>query len=358
MHSESLPDTTSLAQVDSASTDIAGQSTRKKVLTLPPDVDPLAIFGVNDEIMRVIVAGFPTVDFVPRGNEIAVSGPTLSVELATDLLEELFSLAQAGSPLDAAAVSHAVMVINKAARASAAKDMDLDVLSIRGKRIRPKTAGQQHYVNAIDENTVVFGLGPAGTGKTYLAMAKAVRALLSGSVRRIVLTRPAVEAGESLGFLPGSLTDKIDPYLRPLYDALHDMLEEEALPKLMAAGTIEVAPLAYMRGRTLNDSFIILDEAQNTTSQQMKMFLTRLGFNSKVVVTGDTSQVDLPGGTTSGLTVIEGILQGIDGIEFVHLTSADVVRHELVSQIIDAYNRHDEAHPTQTKNNYPRKRGR
>ena len=215
-------------------------------------------------------------------------------------------------------------------------------MSARGRSIRPKTPGQKAYTDAIDRATVVFGIGPAGTGKTYLAMAQAVRRLLSGEVRRIVLTRPAVEAGENLGFLPGSLTDKIDPYLRPLYDALGDMLDPEALPKLMAAGTIEVAPLAYMRGRTLNDSFIILDEAQNTTVGQMKMFLTRLGFGSKVVVTGDASQIDLPGSQTSGLSVVESILGDIDDIEFCHLTSADVVRHELVGAIIDAYQRFDD----------------
>jgi phosphate starvation-inducible PhoH-like protein len=196
-------------------------------------------------------------------------------------------------------------------------------------------------VDAIDDNTIVFGIGPAGTGKTYLAMAKAVQALQAKQVNRIILTRPAVEAGERLGFLPGTLNEKIDPYLRPLYDALHDMLDPESIPRLMQAGTIEVAPLAYMRGRTLNDAFIILDEAQNTTPEQMKMFLTRLGFGSKIVVTGDVTQIDLPGGTTSGLKIVREILEGVEDVHFAQLGSADVVRHKLVSDIVDAYAKWD-----------------
>ena len=219
--------------------------------------------------------------------------------------------------------------------------LTLNILSRRGRTIRPKTLGQKRYVDAIDENTIVFGIGPAGTGKTYLAMAKAVQALTAKQVSRIILTRPAVEAGERLGFLPGTLNEKIDPYLRPLYDALHDMLDPESIPRLMAAGTIEVAPLAYMRGRTLNDAFIILDEAQNTTPEQMKMFLTRLGFGSKIVVTGDVTQVDLPGGTTSGLKIVREILQNVEDVHFAELSSADVVRHRLVAEIVDAYARYD-----------------
>jgi phosphate starvation-inducible PhoH-like protein len=221
--------------------------------------------------------------------------------------------------------------------------LTLNILSRRGRTIRPKTLGQKRYVDAIDQNTIVFGIGPAGTGKTYLAMAKAVQALTAKQVSRIILTRPAVEAGERLGFLPGTLNEKIDPYLRPLYDALHDMLDPESIPRLMAAGTIEVAPLAYMRGRTLNDAFIILDEAQNTTPEQMKMFLTRLGFGSKIVVTGDVTQVDLPGGTKSGLKVVREILQNVEDVHFAELSSADVVRHRLVAEIVDAYARYDEA---------------
>ena len=214
------------------------------------------------------------------------------------------------------------------------------ILTSRGKTIRPKTSGQKSYVDAIDENTIVFGIGPAGTGKTYLAMAKAVQALQRKEVSRIILTRPAVEAGERLGFLPGTLTDKIDPYLRPLYDALNEMMDPEVVLKLLAIGTIEVAPLAYMRGRTLNDSFVVLDEAQNTTPEQMKMFLTRLGFGSKMVVTGDITQVDLPTGS-SGLQLVTRVLDDVDEIHFTTLTSADVVRHSLVGQIVDAYTRFD-----------------
>ena len=221
--------------------------------------------------------------------------------------------------------------------------LSLDILSRRGRTIRPKTLNQKRYVDAIDAHTIVFGIGPAGTGKTYLAMAKAVQALQAKMVNRIILTRPAVEAGERLGYLPGTLYEKIDPYLRPLYDALHDMIDPESIPKLMAAGTIEVAPLAYMRGRTLNDAFIILDEAQNTTPEQMKMFLTRLGFGSKIVVTGDVTQVDLPGGVRSGLQVVREILSDVDDVHFALLSSADVVRHRLVADIVDAYARWDAA---------------
>jgi phosphate starvation-inducible PhoH-like protein len=215
--------------------------------------------------------------------------------------------------------------------------LTMNIVSSRGRTIRPKTLGQKRYVDAIDRHTITFGIGPAGTGKTYLAMAKAVQSLQAKKVNRIILTRPAVEAGERLGYLPGTLSEKIDPYLRPLYDALHDMIDPETIPKLLAAGTIEVAPLAFLRGRSLNDSFIILDEAQNTTPEQMKMFLTRLGFGSRIVVTGDTSQVDLPSGTKSGLRVVEGILDGVDDITFCRLTGTDVVRHRLVGRIVEAY---------------------
>jgi phosphate starvation-inducible PhoH-like protein len=214
------------------------------------------------------------------------------------------------------------------------------ILTTRGRSIRPKTLGQKNYVDAIDRNTIVFGIGPAGTGKTYLAMAKAVQALQRKEVNRIILTRPAVEAGERLGFLPGTLNDKIDPYLRPLYDALNEMMDPDVVPKLLATGTVEVAPLAYMRGRTLNDSFIILDEAQNTSPEQMKMFLTRLGFGSKMVVTGDVTQIDLPAGA-SGLQLVTRVLAEIDDIHFARLTSEDVVRHSLVGRIVDAYTRYD-----------------
>ncbi|MCA1655550.1 MAG: PhoH family protein, partial [Pseudonocardiaceae bacterium] len=227
---------------------------------------------------------------------------------------------------------------------SPAEVLSLDIVSRRGRTIRPKTLNQKRYVDAIDQHTVVFCIGPAGTGKTYLAMAKAVQSLQAKQVNRIILTRPAVEAGERLGFLPGTLYEKIDPYLRPLYDALHDMVDPESIPRLMQAGTIEVAPLAYMRGRTLNDAFIILDEAQNTSPEQMKMFLTRFGFGSKIVVTGDVTQVDLPGGTKSGLRVVQGILGDVDDVHFAQLSSSDVVRHKLVGDIVDAYDRWSATH--------------
>jgi phosphate starvation-inducible PhoH-like protein len=239
------------------------------------------------------------------------------------------------------AVRRSIAMILGDGNETPAEVLTLNILSNRGKTIRPKTVNQKRYVDAIDRHTVTFGIGPAGTGKTYLAMAKAVQALQSKQINRIILTRPAVEAGERLGFLPGTLHEKIDPYLRPLFDALHDMLDPDAIPRLMSSGTIEVAPLAYMRGRTLNDSFIILDEAQNTSPEQMKMFLTRLGFGSKMIVTGDITQIDLPNHQQSGLEIVREIIEGIDDIAFMDLTSEDVVRHRLVSDIVDAYGRFD-----------------
>ena len=311
-----------------------------KRIDIPRGVDPVVLFGTSDRVLRALENGFPQVRFTLLGRTLSMIGPEGIVDMAAQLVEELIELARDGHSLDADGVEQAIALLMTA---SSTDERPQEILRSRGRSIRPQSAGQKAYVEAIERSTVVFGLGPAGTGKTYLAMAQAVSSLLSGQVRRIVLTRPAVEAGENLGFLPGTLTDKIDPYLRPLYDALGDMMDPDALPKLMASGAVEVAPLAYMRGRTLNDSFIILDEAQNTTLAQMKMFLTRLGFNSKVVVTGDASQIDLAGERSSGLLVIEDILSGIDDIEFCHLTSADVVRHRLVGQIIDAYERWDES---------------
>lgn len=311
-----------------------------KRIDIPRGVDPVVLFGTSDRVLRALENGFPQVRFTLLGRTLSMIGPEGIVDMAAQLVEELIELARDGHSLDADGVEQAIALLMTA---SSTDERPQEILRSRGRSIRPQSAGQKAYVEAIQRSTVVFGLGPAGTGKTYLAMAQAVSSLLSGQVRRIVLTRPAVEAGENLGFLPGTLTDKIDPYLRPLYDALGDMMDPDALPKLMASGAVEVAPLAYMRGRTLNDSFIILDEAQNTTLAQMKMFLTRLGFNSKVVVTGDASQIDLVGERSSGLLVIEDILSGIDDIEFCHLTSADVVRHRLVGQIIDAYERWDES---------------
>ena len=311
-----------------------------KRIDIPRGVDPVVLFGTSDRVLRALENGFPQVRFTLLGRTLSMIGPEGIVDMAAQLVEELIELARDGHSLDADGVEQAIALLMTA---SSTDERPQEILRSRGRSIRPQSAGQKAYVEAIQRSPVDFGLGPAGTGKTYLAMAQAVSSLLSGQVRRIVLTRPAVEAGENLGFLPGTLTDKIDPYLRPLYDALGDMMDPDALPKLMASGAVEVAPLAYMRGRTLNDSFIILDEAQNTTLAQMKMFLTRLGFNSKVVVTGDASQIDLAGERSSGLLVIEDILTGIDDIEFCHLTSADVVRHRLVGQIIDAYERWDES---------------
>lgn len=325
------------ASATSSRTGLHEDTTR--TLVLPDDLAPVALLGPRDEVLRAIEKGFPDVRVHVRGTSITVAGAPERVDTVIVLLSELIDVARAGTPLTADAVERAIGLLDAAARPT--EVLTDDVLTTHGRSIRPKSLGQKTYTDAIEEHTITFGIGPAGTGKTYLAMAKAVDALARKQVSRIILTRPAVEAGENLGFLPGSLTDKIDPYLRPLYDALHDMLEPEALPKLMAAGTIEVAPLAYMRGRTLNDAFVILDEAQNTSPEQMKMFLTRLGFGSKMVVTGDVSQVDLPGGRPSGLVVVRRILDGVDGISFCELGSEDVVRHRLVGRIIDAYGEYE-----------------
>jgi phosphate starvation-inducible PhoH-like protein len=292
-------------------------------------------------MLRTMERQFPQVEIHVRGNEFHVSGPSAEVALVERLIDELLDVIEGGQPLNRDAVERSIQMLRAQTVERPADVLTMNIVSNRGRTIRPKTLGQKRYVDAIDENTIVFGIGPAGTGKTYLAVAKAVAALQAKQVNRIILTRPAVEAGERLGFLPGTLNDKIDPYLRPLYDALHDMVDPDSIPRLMAAGTIEVAPLAYMRGRSLNDSFIILDEAQNTSAEQMKMFLTRLGFGSKMVVTGDITQVDLPDGTASGLRQVRGILDGVDDIHFSELTSADVVRHRLVTAIVDAYDRSD-----------------
>ncbi|MEI6623658.1 MAG: PhoH family protein [Actinomycetes bacterium] len=301
----------------------------------------VSLLGVQDEVLAAIEVSLPLVQFHVRGNQISVSGEAAEVQLAKQLFGELVMVLRAGHPVTADSVSRSVALLRTDARVSPSQLLTANILSNRGRTIRPKTLHQKQYVDAIDKHTVVFSIGPAGTGKTYLAVAKAVQALQSKAVNRIILTRPAVEAGERLGFLPGTLSEKIDPYLRPLYDALHDMLDPDSIPRLMAAGTIEVAPLAYMRGRTLNDAFVILDEAQNTTPEQMKMFLTRLGFGSTIVVTGDITQIDLPGGTRSGLRVVREILTGVPDVEFCELTSADVIRHPLVAKIVDAYGHYD-----------------
>jgi phosphate starvation-inducible PhoH-like protein len=310
-------------------------------IVVPASQSMVALLGPGDELLRVVEAAFPRTEVHVRGNEIKLSGDPGEVALVERLVGELVAVLRTGQGLTADAVQRSIGMLRSETRERPAEVLTLSILSSRGRTIRPKTLNQKHYVEAIDRHTVVFGLGPAGTGKTYLAVAKAVQALQGKQVSRIILTRPAVEAGERLGFLPGSLSEKIDPYLRPLYDALHDMLDPATIPRLMTEGTIEVAPLAYMRGRTLNDAFIILDEAQNTSPEQMKMFLTRLGFGSKMVVTGDTTQVDLPSGTRSGLAVVQDILEGIEDVSFNRLSSADVVRHRLVSDIVEAYARHD-----------------
>ncbi|OLF08500.1 phosphate starvation-inducible protein PhoH [Actinophytocola xinjiangensis] len=306
----------------------------------------LALLGSRDENLRV-AEELLDADIHVRGNEVTLSGESADVAFAERVFAELVTLAGKGQPLGPDAVRRTVAMLSAGAAESPAEVLSLDIVSRRGRTIRPKTLNQKKYVDAIDQHTVVFCIGPAGTGKTYLAMAKAVQALQAKQVNRIILTRPAVEAGERLGFLPGTLYEKIDPYLRPLYDALHDMVDPESIPRLMQAGTIEVAPLAYMRGRTLNDAFIILDEAQNTSPEQMKMFLTRLGFGSKIVVTGDVTQVDLPGGQKSGLRVVQGILNGVDDVHFSVLSSHDVVRHRLVGDIVDAYDKWQAAQDAQ-----------
>lgn len=311
-------------------------------VVVPPETSMSALLGPRDEMLRTIERSFPHVDVLVRGNEFRLGGPSADIAIIERLIDELVVIVAAGQPLNRDAVERSIGMLRNASAERPADVLTMNIISNRGRTIRPKTLHQKHYVDAIDKHTIVFGIGPAGTGKTYLAMAKAVAALQAKQVNRIILTRPAVEAGERLGFLPGTLNDKIDPYLRPLYDALHDMVDPDSIPRLMASGTIEVAPLAYMRGRTLNDAFIILDEAQNTSAEQMKMFLTRLGFGSKMVVTGDVTQVDLPTGTSSGLRVVRDILAGVEDIHFATLTSADVVRHRLVSSIVEAYGKHDE----------------
>ncbi|WP_440344725.1 PhoH family protein [Microbacterium lacus] len=308
---------------------------------LADGVAMVQLLGPQDRLLRVVEKEHPDVDVHVRGNEITLSGPRDAVVAARTLVDELLTMTREGYSVAPADVSSSARMLGDDPARRPSDILGEAILSSRGKIIRPKTLGQKEYVDAIEENTITFGIGPAGTGKTYLAMAKAVQALQRKEVSRIILTRPAVEAGERLGFLPGTLNDKIDPYLRPLYDALNEMMDPDIVPKLMATGTIEVAPLAYMRGRTLNDSFVVLDEAQNTTPEQMKMFLTRLGFNTRMVVTGDITQVDLPGGS-SGLRLVTRVLDDIDDIHFARLTSADVVRHTLVGKIVDAYTEYDE----------------
>jgi phosphate starvation-inducible protein PhoH and related proteins len=298
-----------------------------------------ALLGPRDELLRQIEGAFDNSDIHVRGNEVTIDGP--DAELVGKVFEELVVLIQQGHGLDARTVGRAIDMVRDDERPSEVLSTQI-LKSTRGAPVRPKSSGQKRYVDTIAANVVTFAIGPAGTGKSWLAVAMAVRALQAKQVERIILTRPAVEAGERLGFLPGDLMAKVDPYLRPLYDALYDMVDAEGVQKLLETGKVEVAPLAFMRGRTLNNSFIILDEAQNTTPEQMKMFLTRIGFGSKAVITGDRTQADVPGGR-SGLEGIEPLLEGIDGLAFVHLNSRDVVRHRIVQDIVDAYTRFDEA---------------
>ncbi len=314
----------------------------RTLITVPNAIPMVAVVGPHDDNLRTIEAAFPSVNITVRGNEITLRGPHLDCAKLENLFNELMVVIRSGNNLSVDAVTRAIEMLEHKPVDHPAEVMSLNIVSNRGRTIRPKTANQKRYVDAIEDHTITFGIGPAGTGKTYLAMAMAVAALNAKKINRIILTRPAVEAGEHLGFLPGTLSEKIDPYLRPLFDALHDMIDIDSIPRLMQSGVIEVAPLAYMRGRTLNDAFVILDEAQNTTPEQMKMFLTRLGFGSKMVVTGDVTQIDLPNGQNSGLRVVRDILKDIDDIAFLELTAEDVVRHRLIGDIVKAYDKFDE----------------
>lgn len=303
----------------------------------------MALFGSRDENIRTLER-LTSTRVINRNGEIVIEGVGEGVDKAYRVLKDLLEVVREGAPVSPRDVRYAFDLISSGGETTLS-DLLSDVVQVtaRGKPIRPRTVGQKKYIDAIRQNGITFGIGPAGTGKTYLAIAMAVAALKNKEVSRIVLSRPAVEAGEKLGFLPGDLQDKVDPYLRPLYDALFDILGPDTFERYRERGIIEVAPLAYMRGRTLDDSFIIMDEAQNTTHEQMKMFLTRLGFGSKAVVTGDITQIDLPKRKFSGLEVVQTILQGIEGIAFVYLTDKDVVRHHLVQKIVKAYERYDAA---------------
>jgi phosphate starvation-inducible PhoH-like protein len=313
----------------------------RTLITVPIAIPMVSLVGVSDANLRVVEAAFPSVNITVRGNEITLRGPHIECAALEKLFAEMMVVIRSGQALTADAVSRSIAMLEHDPVDHPAEVLSLNIVSNRGKTIRPKTANQKLYVDAIEENVITFGIGPAGTGKTYLAMAKAVAALQAKQVNRIILSRPAVEAGEKLGFLPGTLNEKIDPYLRPLFDALHDMIDADSIPRLIQSGIIEVAPLAFMRGRTLNDAFIILDEAQNTTPEQMKMFLTRLGFGSKMVITGDITQNDLPNGQRSGLQIIRNILDGVADIAFMDLTAEDVVRHRLIGDIVKAYDAYD-----------------
>lgn len=313
-------------------------------MLVPTSIDMVNLLGPSDAFLRILEEKLRA-DLHVRGGRVTLSGGADDVAKAAEIVTELVTILRTGQGLTSETVER-VIALSEDPQVNPAEILTANIVSSRGRSVRPKTVNQKRYVDAIDQHTVVFGIGPAGTGKTYLAMAKAVQALQNKEVSRIILTRPAIEAGERLGFLPGTLNDKIDPYLRPLYDALHDMVEPDLVPKLLTSGTIEVAPLAYMRGRTLNDAFIILDEAQNTSMEQMKMFLTRLGFGAKIVVTGDITQIDLPGGIRSGLRGVQHVLDGVEDIAFCTLTPRDVVRHQLVGRIVAAYDQFESLNQT------------
>lgn len=304
-------------------------------------VDLAQFLGHQDQLIGDLEQQHPEVQFHARGHVLTLSGPARKVKEAEQVVSDVLEVARRSGAVSQHDVREATRMVQRGDGPSAAKVLSEPILTVRGHSVRAQTQGQRSYVDGIDQHTITFGIGPAGTGKTYLAMAKAVQALQRREVAKIILTRPAVEAGERLGYLPGTLEDKIDPYLRPLFDAVGAMMDPEVIPKLIASGTIEVAPLAYMRGRTLNESFVILDEAQNTTPEQMKMFLTRLGYGSKMVVTGDITQVDLPI-ASSGLRVVTRILRGVDDIHFAELSADDIVRHSLVGRIVDAYTSYEE----------------
>jgi phosphate starvation-inducible PhoH-like protein len=315
---------------------VTSASLNEVKLRVPGETPMLALLGQRDAFLKVVEASFSDALIVARGDELLITAPAETARLVKIVFQEVIVLLEEGQALDEERVGRVVDLV-KSDVPSPSSVFSEGVAVSRGKIVRAKTLNQKHYLDAIRRNTVVFSVGPAGTGKTYLAMAVAVEALTSGAVSRIILTRPAVEAGERLGFLPGDLAAKVDPYLRPLYDALYEMLGPEETQRLLERGTIEIAPLAYMRGRTLNDAFVVLDEAQNTSPEQMKMFLTRLGFNSKMIITGDITQVDLPTGRGSGLRQARSVLRGIPGVAFVELTAEDVVRHRIVASIVEAY---------------------
>ena len=317
-------------------TQVPDQSVPSQVtVNVPGNHLMVGLLGQRDQLLRLVEDAFPSTDIHVRGTEIAISGP--KAESVARVFSELVLLVADGQVLDTATVRRSIDMVHHDERPSELLASEI-LRSAKGNSVRPKTQGQRRYIEAIRDNVITFGIGPAGTGKSWLAVAMAVQALQRDEVERIILTRPAVEAGERLGFLPGDLMAKIDPYLRPLYDALYDMVDPEGAQRLLDRNLVEVAPLAFMRGRTLNASFIILDEAQNATPEQMKMFLTRIGFGSKVVVTGDTSQVDVAG-NKSGLADLERVLTGIDGLSWVHLSARDVVRHKIVQDIVNAYDR-------------------